>query len=364
MTHSLTERDFARSVTIETPNGPAELRKKAIQHYVVVESDTSSRAVQRCVALVRSLTEVCPRPNGDVKGHAMPVAAGSMFLHGKQIAREIAPAVQAIRFALFRSPVVPFPSYADAVRWLEREAARQPPVTAAKQARARALRTNLLERAQWLRQLLRLQVRLTLVRPTLAYPSPSRTRRGVLYVPVRLGTLLAELATTVETLSRATGCLPALLTAHILSDVPLVCPPRLILQDRSVRLPASELWIARTEATIHVPAPHLLTARGWMALYRQLRHELPLPRLHTATERHAALMTLVDQLGGVPLRGKVAFWQRCQREWNRRYGHRWSRYDTWRGPEMVYRRLHARFNSEVLAHAPERSDTGPRPRSR
>lgn len=265
-------------------------------------------------------------------------ASGGLVLSSDQAADAIASDVERVRLEVFGSTKPPHSSLAAAARWIEREAARRPSVTEA----ARSAASELQREAA---RLLAESARLVHEWPdgagrrvvTLPYIKPGSD--AVERVATWPGSSLARIAENAQGLADGTGFAPAAVVAYVLVGIrPLLPIARLTTHTRSTRGLGVLRWVT---IELHSGA---IAPRQFLALYDHARQELGVPAYSKPlTSQHQALMETVKRLGGEPESGagRAAFWKRVCSVLNQEHG---TRYRTWRGPEMRYRRLTRRLS--------------------
>jgi hypothetical protein len=141
----------------------------------------------------------------------------------------------------------------------------------------------------------------------------------------------------------ATGIPSSAIAAYVLADIkPFVSSAELRVQEFTGLLPAGGTF-KRTQATIEVNWGEL-PAKQLQDIRREVRKTLNLQKVKRLTEEDQRLLELVKRLGGEPTNGKTVFWERVRQEWNQAVGT--QQYSTWRGPEMKYRRLRKKLDTE------------------
>ena len=249
--------------------------------YFSVNGRTSRNDVEECVQLAR-------RFQASLGENDLKATSPALLVNSDQLTEAIRPQVERARVKLFRKKAAPFPSQAKAEAWLR------------KQSREK---------------------------------TEGKTR-----VLVRTGKLLFLEGIT-QKLAEETKFSGDSLTAYILSDIAPVLPcARVKVETRigfGIGLMGS--WVSLELYDLG------LTWEQFYALYRYLRETLHLFRSKPLTERDRGLLTLASSLGGEPAKGdkgretRKAFWGKALDAWNKKHSR--SKYTTWRGLEMAYRRL-------------------------
>jgi hypothetical protein len=143
-------------------------------------------------------------------------------------------------------------------------------------------------------------------------------------------------------LAGATGFSQSAMAAYLVVGIPpFVSSAEIRVQDFTGFLPAGGTF-QRRQATIEVNWGEL-PAQQVKDIRREVRKIMNLEKVKRLTEDDQRLLELVKRLGGEPVDGKTAFWERVRQERNSAVGAR--QYTTWRGPEMRYRRLQQKLQA-------------------
>lgn len=272
-------------------------------------------------------------------GLALPLTPG-LLLDSGRLTETIRPQVEQVRREVFGTTAAPFRSLGMAARWIEETARRQPRASLRDRKQAKALEAEVLERLPRLGRLLRCWIR-SFSYEVLGVPYAKPGAEWVHRVSAVPGSPLARLAEAARDLAGATGFSPVAIVAFILVGLEPLLPPARLTAHHVFPGAAAKVWVPpRRWVTVDFLGRDL-TFGQLRQLHRRIREGVGAVGRKRVTPAHQALLELVRQLGGEPQHGprgsKRAFWEKVRAEWNQKHPER--RYQTWRGPEMAYRRL-------------------------
>ncbi len=280
---------------------------------------------QRIFRVARALEKAAPEQT------VFPLSPGD-HLTSRELARAVQPSVRQVRKRLFGRESIPFATYSKAVRWLERNARRQPPQSPDRQAKWHKLRPRAqrlldeLRRATGVRWSLKAHVDCV----TYVRPGEKWVRRH----PSAPDSPLAVLADSAKKIAQATGSSEAQVVAHILAGSRLVVPS--VTRETKMiakTLPGGE-GIQRTEVLLRIRSPEVDSAQ-WRTIQRLVRRAWGAGRKKATTEPDLVVWRIVERLGGVPQTHSQRFWERVRNECEKRG----LVYTSWRGAWMRYHRL-------------------------
>jgi hypothetical protein len=150
-----------------------------------------------------------------------------------------------------------------------------------------------------------------------------------------------KLNESVQEMAYATGFREEDVLAYLLCDRSPNRPPvELILTSQGRLFPGVDGWITHKRAQMTIFAADLSWSE-WKTYYTAIREHLNLRKGHRLTEFDAALLALVERLGGVPAREKTKFWEQVRQEFAKpEYQQRgFPTYKHWRCVRVKYLRL-------------------------
>jgi len=150
-------------------------------------------------------------------------------------------------------------------------------------------------------------------------------------------------------MAQGTGCDQAQCVAHVLVGTPLLLRPIAWFTEKN-----NGCGLIHESATIQILAPHAVTFGMLKPEFRRIRERLGLFKKKAMKEWHLRLVNLVKKKGGIPQRGKTAFWRDIQRQWNKAVPKHGRKYTTWMGPRMAYNRIQSGLNKDASRNAVQR----------
>ncbi len=233
----------------------------------------------------------------------------------------IEPSVALLRKEL-GEPCVPFDSYPEAIRWLEREAKKeQRPTEAAKrQYRSQAKKWNEVVRRLGFKPRSPEVLLIRYLKPvgSSREKEARRLEDWESTVPVSADSKLGRLAEGINAMAKGTGFSEASLTAYVLAGIkPVLYPVRVTHTDIDAILPDGTM-ASRFAIQIEIRSPHLSSRFFGRKLQRWVKESwnqfLPLP-----DSFDTQLTRVVDDLGGRPTtKYSKHFWasvyERCENE--------------------------------------------------
>jgi hypothetical protein len=156
---------------------------------------------------------------------------------------------------------------------------------------------------------------------------------------------LPRLEVGVREIAAATGFAEKDVLAYLLCGLPPIVPPvELTLELHAQTLPDGQGAIQRTQATMTIVAGDVPQSE-LNRYYRAIRPHLAFVKGRPLTELDAAFLALVDQLGGVPARGRKEFWERMRQELAKPEYQKqgFHPYRNWRSVRVKYVRLRKRL---------------------
>jgi hypothetical protein len=248
------------------------------------------------------------------------IRRGQIMISNRR-AQAIRPWVEQTRQELFGSPTPPFPSYADAVGWIEELAAEhhRPGLSVEEVPQIEAL---VFQKTQELHQLAQAlggaAVSVSMKRSELLYAKPGEAWAYALVT--RPGSSLYQLGEISRQMFEATGFAQPALVAYILSDIPPLLPiARWQIQSPSRQLPTGE-HLVRQEVTLTF-CSGFVTSDQLKTFHRHIRQAFGQEKARDLSNEDCELLKLVDERGGIPPRGKIMrFWEDIAREFSARRG--------------------------------------------
>jgi len=299
---------------------------------------TPAEFLYECCRLAQSyvLYAASKQPQSDTDSRHMLKPPPDLMM-SKDLTEKIRPAVEQLRHELFGSSVPPFPTYEDAVQWLEQTAAEQNASTQAYSQTRIALEQSIYEKLEEYQVLTGEDYQLPFPLTLLEYAKPGS--KWVHRVNVWGRTSLATLAHTSRKLVDATGFSQASVVAYILAGIPpLLASVHIDMSDGL----SKEFQIFRRSATVTLRTPYITDAQ-WRKIRKRIRSEWHTERKKPVTQGKTQLRDIVQRHGGVPKDKRhgeqKAFWEQVQQEynlWADKHGHR--KHGGWKSTCQAYER--------------------------
>ena len=325
----MSKEEFLRRVTDADPTLPAAAIDAAVAHYVSKGITEFDWRVAECVEMARNISPWFakdPKSEDDPVSVVLDTAAD----HAAGSLQElIAPEVKRVRRELWGEVAAPFTSWKSASDWLDNLGSLGER-TEEENARAYKLFTEWVHdrRKAEIEAIKGVEVHVELRAHTIPYVAPGANH--VTHAVVPHGSKFVDLEYTAKRLAKETGFNEASVVLHILCDLPLVLPS--IRITKRLRL-GSKVGTVRVEfnspdVTHAQIASVLKSVRGFWGKSSQGR----------LTPDDVRFLEIVAELGGVPLSGRKAFFEKvreaCEREGLGSYES-----SQWRGPYMRWKRL-------------------------
>jgi hypothetical protein len=289
----------------------------AVDHYIETRGTQLLRGhIAECLQLADRF-EISSKgktsENARVEESFVHIKRGQIMISDRR-AEAIRPWVQQTRQELFGSPSPPFPSYTDAVRWIEQrvEIPLRPGLPVEQRQEIEALFSQKAhELAQHAQALGAVSVSIKMERTELHYAKPGAPWAFALSPPH--GCALQQLGQISQEMSKATGFSQPSLVAYILSDVrPLLPVARLQIQHPPRQLPSGD-FLVRPEVALTFHAG-FVTSDQLKALNRRVRQAFGQAKAKGLSDEDWELLKLINERGGVPPRGTMAWWEDRARE--------------------------------------------------
>ena len=335
-----------------SPMLPQIATERAIKFFVEVLNTTQWDDVHKCIELAGYFAEGFgeDKPGGPMGVWSQMEVSPERLMSNKQMYAFIKAEVEAVRRKIFRHPEPPFANYKEAVSWLESEARKESPDRKNKKAFDRAYR-EWIAKGQELQKHTNGIVRCGLERKTITYAKPDdEWTRSVV---VDRGTSLATLEAFIRKASNQTGFSQPALVIHVLTPIRPVLPRWRLSYTPPLPFPGPARRIQVALLTQNV------TSKDFRGIYRAINVLLRRKKAAHIDKIDQILFEAVNQLGGVPSKGKMKFWRAI---WThcRSQGVR-----TFKAPDAArirYKRLQKKL--EALRHyKPKNSVGGSKPRA-
>lgn len=158
--------------------------------------------------------------------------------------------------------------------------------------------------------------------------------------------LIIRLLVATKEITEVTGFTWQAVKMFILADAPPVLPPfTLSIFKGTHPLPSGKSLLnhyAKVTIRGHI------TEKDLRSLYRGIRRELGIRRSKSLSEQNIRLCEMVEQRGGIPKEGVMAFWKSMIEEWNKRYRGKYRTYTTVQGIQIAYKRILARLERRMI----------------
>jgi hypothetical protein len=278
--------------------------------------------VADCIELAAEHAE--KKPSTQRRSSAQEPALFADTLNSLELAGAILPWVENVRIELFGSANAPFESYQDVVKWLESEERKvsTPELSEdQKKERTEKYREVMDEMAEKVAPLL----------PRFSHAFQPLS--VVFYVPyIKAGNLesipastekLRRLHDETKEMEKATGFDQRQLVAFVLADIQPLLPVARVNMPLSgaptlaYNLPTGGS-ILRYVARFECLSPRELKLAHLNRFYTQLRQNLHIVKKKTLTNEDRQLLSLIGQHGRVPKRGRLDYWQKIAKEYNRK----------------------------------------------
>jgi len=270
--------------------------------------------------------------------HRLEPLTSGMIIVSDELTRHITSSVEQVRQVFFGSTDVPFSSYEEVATWLEQmgqqqtynlhyeECAVNGHITTYKPTwvvqdpqrdqQSQAIYKQMLELYQQWEELTGEVVVRTLPPKCRYLPYLRRDGKGRLWpeeFPACACSRLAKLYDRSYSMAEATGFSQLSVVMYILMGTkPLLSP----FTVRFERKPSPAFDVVHVQATIKIETPDI-TDEQWRAIRQEIRQAWGIDNTTRFDEDDHQLLTIVEQLGGVPQQGKMAFWEKAYEEWNR-----------------------------------------------
>jgi hypothetical protein len=363
----MTPREFREEVfKSASPDLSHSSLTEAVDHYIETRGMRLLRGhIAECLQLADRFEMSSKGKTSDgtqVEGSFVHIKRGQIMINDRR-AEAIRPWVQQTRQELFGSPSPPFPSYTDAVRWIE-QMADMPPQPGLPVGQRQEIEALFSQRAHELAQLAQalgaVSVSMKMERAELLYAKPGAPRASALSPPH--GSVLQRLGRISQEMSHATGFSQPSLMAYILSDIPPLLPvARLQIQCPLRQLPSGDSLV-RPEVTLTFSVG-FVTSDQLRAMNRRVRQAFGQTKTRDLSDEDYELLKLIDERGGVPARGKMAFWEDIARELSVSKGTPYKpdklRIQYWRLNKQKLADVSWSSLAQAMEMLPAKQDTGP-----
>jgi Myb-like DNA-binding domain len=305
--------EFKSRVFLQGREVDKESLKFAIDFYTKKEWH-DREDVADCIELAANHAEKKPRTHG--RSSAQEPALFADSLNSLELVKAILPWVENVRKKLFGSRSAPFESYRDVIKWLESEERKvsTPPLS--------ELQRVMAEIAEKVAQLPH------------SFSREFHLNMQAFYVPyIKAGNEESILASTeklrrlhdeTKEMEKATGFDQRQLVAFILANIQPRLPvvrvtmPFMGAPTQAYNLPTDDGSILRFVARLECLSPRELKLAHLKRFYSQLRQNLKIVKKKTLTNEDRLLLSLIEQYGRAPKRGRLDYWQKIAKDYNRK----------------------------------------------
>lgn len=253
-------------------------------------------------------------------------------------AKRLEPWACGLRERCFGLPGPPFREWEEAVGWIKSEVKRD----REKWKQSPASKVEAEAEIRRLADLAGLEVK---VEPRgLRYYEPDNEYTQL--APAFPGTTIEELARETNRVSEETAFHPVVLTAFVLCGAtPAISRIRITETSKTCRVPGDRIpsrWVNIRFNAADVKDTEL------RALYKDVRESFGANGSQRITWPEFDFLSLVDEMGGPPGRGRTRFWEEVLGRWKAKYAAQSSPLGSWKAARNKYHRLNDRGNIRTL----------------
>jgi hypothetical protein len=297
-------KNFSREVFSKAPDG---LEKKALEiaidHYAEF-GETRQWDVTKCIQLAGRIQQENTASTRTPPDFGLfSTLETDTLVSSEFVLSLIRRGVEDVRKEVFGESDPPFEDYSEAVKWIEQHPRTRPPLTKVQKQTCDRIEKDIRARIGELQNLERLDYRLSSSSRLLAY---ARTgEEWVNLIPVIHDSSLDPIERFVKRTSKETGFREVDLLAHILTGLPIKLP----------RFELKQSWPPRptpSRITITIYAQNV-TWEDFRAMYQVIKAKRK-KRVNLIDDVDQAVFVAVEKLGGLPPKGKTAFWKQVLHE--------------------------------------------------